>query len=73
MSDPATHERMKLRDYLSQTGTPVAIFAAKIGVDRTVVYRYLRLGRIPHRDVMLRIIEHTGGKVTASDFYEAHT
>ena len=61
----------KLADYLARKGLNPAQFAALIGVSQVAVHRYLHMQRTPHRRVMAKIIEVTGGKVTADDFYEA--
>lgn len=61
---------MKLRDYLDQTETPRASFAATVGVTVQALHRYLTDQRIPRRAVMARIEQVTEGRVTAADFYD---
>lgn len=61
---------MKLKTYMERHKLSPARFAALIGVSQPAVHRYVHNGRIPQRDVMLRIVEATGGKVTPTDFYD---
>lgn len=59
---------MTLADYLAREKIVDADFATRIGVERSTVTR-LRAGQIPKPDVMRKIVEQTGGEVTANDFY----
>lgn len=60
---------MGLQEYLTATSTSRADFAQKIGVSVESVRRYLNEGRVPEPPVMCKIIEATGGDVTANDFF----
>lgn len=60
---------MQLTDYLSQQDISDADFAALIGVDRSSVHRMRNGKQMPSVDVMRAIAEHTGGNVTANDFF----
>lgn len=59
---------MKLETYLSERSISDATFAQAIGVDRSSISR-MRRGQIPSKDVMVKIADATGGKVTANDFF----
>lgn len=64
---------MNLRDYISRMGLTYSSFAEMIGVSQAAVSRYANAditGRIPHRAVIAKIIEATGGEVTVQDFYD---
>lgn len=61
---------MTLSGWLKAQGLSDVAFAAQIGVTRQALYRYRQGERFPHRDVMARIIEATGGAVTANDFMQ---
>lgn len=65
---------MKLSDFLSSRGIPVAEFATRIGVAEVkTVYRYLDGERIPASQVMARIWVETDGSVGPADFYDLPT
>ncbi len=59
---------MKLRSYLEKNGISERAFADRIGCSQASVNRYCG-ERIPEPDTMRKIIEITGGEVTANDFY----
>jgi transcriptional regulator with XRE-family HTH domain len=59
---------MKLRQYLDEQNLSERVFAEKIGVKQATVNRYCA-GRIPQPDVMRKIVDVTGGQVTANDFF----
>lgn len=61
---------MTLADYLKQSSLNRSQFARLIGVSPETVRRYIDLGRVPTPKVMNRIIEETGGKVTADAFFK---
>ena len=61
---------MRLSDYLSEQGHGDAEFAVAIGVDRSSVNRMRNGKLVPSPAVMQRIIELTGGRVTANDFFD---
>ena len=63
--------RMKLRAYMQKEGLGDAQFAERIGVHRQTVRQYREGKRIPRPEIMRRIVEVTGGEVTAQDFYDA--
>lgn len=60
---------MTLNDFLLASNLTEDAFAVRIGVSQPAVHRY-RNGRIPTPDVMQRIVEETGGKVTPNDFFD---
>lgn len=60
---------MELRAYLRQAGQSRETFASRIKVSTTALYRYLAGERVPHRDVMLRIVRATEGAVQPNDFF----
>lgn len=59
---------MTLDQYLAETGIRETPFAELIGTTQPTVNR-LRKGQVPSKELMARIYEATGGKVTANDFY----
>ncbi len=59
---------MTLREFLDTENVPHGQFAARIGVSAEAVRRYLQGKRRPSWDVMPKIIEATGGKVTPDSF-----
>ena len=62
---------MKPGPYLAKEKiTPDAPLPSRIGVSVQAVHRYVGDERVPHRDVMQRIIEHTHGEVQPNDFFE---
>lgn len=60
---------MKLSEYLQKNGILQAEFARKIGVTQGIVSYYVSGRTMPTRKNMQKIIEVTGGEVTADDFY----
>lgn len=60
---------MDLDSYLSQEDLSNADFAALIEVDPSSVWRFRNGARIPRRDTMMKIVDATGGAVTANDFF----
>lgn len=60
---------MKLNDYLESTGESVTDFAARVGLHKITVYRYLRGIRFPRKVHLGRIFVETDGLVTPNDFY----
>lgn len=62
---------MQLRDYIKKQGITYAVFAERIGVTPTSVYRYTAGLTRPANDVLPKIKEATGGLVTPNDFFEA--
>lgn len=63
---------MTLLEYLKTNDISYADFAALIGAkSRATVYRYINRDRkSPSRKLMAKILEVTGGAVTANDFYD---
>jgi transcriptional regulator with XRE-family HTH domain len=60
---------MQLAAYLSQNGLTVPKFGREVGVpNRQTMYQYAKGMRFPPPDVLARIADKTGGKVTADDF-----
>lgn len=61
---------MKLSEYLAAHDLSYAEFTRRIGATgKDTVRRYAEGGRTPNEKMMIRIIEATGGKVTANDFF----
>lgn len=60
---------MRLKEFLSQTGSDVRSFAQRINRPYVTVYRYVEGSRIPTRPIMAEITEATNGQVTANDFF----
>lgn len=58
---------MQLADYLRTSGISDDDFGQMIGVNRQAVHRYKTFGRFPKRQVLAKIVEVTGGAVTAND------
>jgi hypothetical protein len=61
---------MRLDWYLEKNAIPVEVFADKIGVHRTSIYRFMKGLTFPRRETLRRIKEVTGGRVTAEDFVD---
>lgn len=61
---------MKLKDYLQTGRCSPSQLANAVGVAVQSIYRYSDESRIPSREVMAKIVEVTGGAVTANDFYD---
>jgi hypothetical protein len=62
---------MDLRSYLDASNTPIAAFAAKVGVTPQAIHRYIAGERLPKREVMLRINVVSDGAISANDFFPA--
>lgn len=60
---------MQLSEYLKDAEKSQAEFARDIGEKPQTVGRYVAGKRKPEEDVMRKIFNATGGKVTANDFY----
>jgi predicted transcriptional regulator len=60
---------MKLGLYLAKEKICPSAFAEKIGVTVQAVHRYIAGERVPHREVMQRIVLHTQGEVQPNDFF----
>lgn len=60
---------MKLADYLLQNDLSPAEFTRLLGLSSSATIRRYMLGeRLPREEILLRIIQATGGKVTREDF-----
>jgi transcriptional regulator with XRE-family HTH domain len=59
---------MKLSDYLEQTGTSDASFAAAVGTNRQTVWRW-RQGHRPASRFVEAIARETRGAVTPNDLF----
>lgn len=62
---------MTLREFLASTDKSVAEFAKDLGESEHTVRKWVRGERIPRREAMRRIIDFTGGRVTAADLLAA--
>lgn len=60
---------MKLADWLSANSLNEGDFAERIGRSREAVRRYVNGERIPDRETMPLIAQHTAGAVTPNDFF----
>jgi predicted transcriptional regulator len=60
---------MRLREFLSENEISEAAFSAQVGVSQVAVHRYVAGQRTPSYEIMLKIMDITGGEVTANDFY----
>lgn len=67
MTTTSTHPIFKYRSRRKMT---LKEFADLVGVQPQAIHRYER-GRIPEVAILRRIVEATGGEVTAADFYGA--
>ena len=61
---------MKLKQYLSEKGLTQREFGEAVGVPQATINRYVNGERFPDRDMILKIIEATGGHVSVVDWYE---
>ena len=59
---------MTLNEYLVRNNLKDAEFAARIGCDRTTVFR-LRRGQRPSPKLLKAIVQETGGLVDQADLY----
>jgi len=59
---------MQLRQYLEERNLPVAVFAARLKVNASSVYRYMS-GRVPTTEILRRIQRATDDEVTPNDFF----
>lgn len=62
---------MKLSDYLAKEGLRPEEFAARLGVHRSTITRYLNGTRRPDRSLERRVMDVTKGAVTPLDFMGA--
>lgn len=60
---------MTLDAYLIQHDLRDADFAARVGCDRTTIYRIRSKGQRPSPDLIERIARETAGQVQPNDFY----
>jgi predicted transcriptional regulator len=60
---------MKLSKFLSDRGLNLTAFGRLIDVPPETARRYASGARIPHPDIMKRIIKATRGAVQPNDFY----
>ena len=60
---------MKLNEYMREHSLSARNLAAELGVSVTALNRYRNGQRIPERSVMKKIMDLTGGSVTANSFY----
>ncbi len=61
---------MKLADYLSQHGMDDVAFGAKVGRDRSTIFRIKSGTHKPSPDLMEKIALATGGLVQPNDFFD---
>ena len=64
---------MTLKEWLAAKEIAHGDFAKMIGRTPEAVRRYANGERIPDRETMPLIHEHTGGQVTANDFFGIET
>ena len=60
---------MTLKDWLDARNVKVPDFAGRIGRTPEAVRRYVAGERIPDKETMPLIFEHTDGEVSANDFF----
>ena len=60
-----------LTKYRSEKGLTLEAFASLVGAAKGMVWQWENGGRIPRRATMEKIIEITGGAVTANDWFAA--
>jgi transcriptional regulator with XRE-family HTH domain len=63
---------MKLSEFLSEknNGMTASEFAARLGISRQALHRYMKEERRPEWNVLQRIFRETGGAVTPNDFLD---
>jgi transcriptional regulator with XRE-family HTH domain len=59
---------MQLDEWMRRNGKTYQDVADALGVDDVTIGRYARGERRPRWDVLTRLVEVTGGDVTANDF-----
>ena len=64
----AQYPSMKLTDYLEHEGLRPGTFAVRLGVPASTIKRLIEAGNMPSKSLMLKIVEHTGGRVMPNDF-----
>ena len=60
---------MKLSYFLKKSKITYVELAEVLDVSLATVYRYAHDERVPRKHVMKKLVEFTGGQVTANDFY----
>lgn len=60
---------MKLQDYLKHSHQTLTVFSETVGVSEVSMGRYAAGKRVPRPAIMRRIVEASGGAVTANDFF----
>jgi len=60
---------MFLDPYMKMYAISNEVLAEKLGVSPVTVHRYRKKKRVPEPEIMQRIYEITGGKVTPNDFH----
>lgn len=64
---------MRLATYIAERKISVPEMAARVGVTRQALWRYVNGLRIPRTEVMRAIVDETEGHVTPADFYAEPT
>ena len=59
---------MKLEQWLEREQMPAGVFAERVKVHRTSIYRFIKGLSYPRKSTLQLIMEQTGGKVTPLDF-----
>tara|TARA_R110000803_G_scaffold39600_1_gene85426 strand:+ start:867 stop:1061 length:195 start_codon:yes stop_codon:yes gene_type:complete len=60
---------MKFKEYLQQESLSLARFSKLSNIPEPTLNKYKYENRIPQRENMLIITQHTNGAVKANDFY----
>ena len=60
---------MNLGEYLKESGLSLSEFAEKVGVADASMSRYVAGKRVPKTNILRRIVEASGGRVQANDFF----
>lgn len=64
---------MTLTEFLTREKLSDADFAARVGCTKSAVIKWRRRERMPRGEALTRIIDETGGAVTANDFLPPKT
>ena len=61
---------MKLSDYLTRNGIDDTAFGAKVGRDRSTIFRIRQGTHKPSPELMEKIAQETGGQVRPDDYFD---
>jgi len=66
-------EIMKLEIWLEKNRIPIDVFAERVGVHRSSIYRFIKGLAYPRKATMDKIRRQTKGQVNAEDFIDTET